>query len=114
MSTYNHFINAPKHSLPSYRIKSPYRTDSPYRITPSYRIDSVPMVLLPFHEAVRATASIPHAAVPFFVFNGYTHFRRIHFPHIHYGKLTAINRENSAAQPFNGQLMGINGEKEKH
>ncbi len=53
MSTYNHFINAPMHSL------------SPYQI------DSVPTVLLPFHEAVRATASIPHAAVHFFIADRY-------------------------------------------
>lgn len=49
MSTYYHFSDAPMHSL------------SPYRI------DTVPTVLLPFCEAVRATATMPNAAVHFFI-----------------------------------------------
>lgn len=49
MSTYYHFSDAQMHSL------------SPYRI------DTVPTVLLPFCEAVRATATVPNAAVHFFI-----------------------------------------------
>ncbi len=42
-------------------------TDAPMHSLSPYRIDSVPAVLLPFHEAVHATIAVPNAAVHFFI-----------------------------------------------
>lgn len=49
MYTYSHFSDAPMHSLTFDRI------------------DAVPSALVPFHEAVRATSTVPNAAVHFFI-----------------------------------------------
>ncbi len=42
-------------------------TDAPMQSSFSCRIDSVPSVLVPFHEAVHTTTTVPNAAVHFFI-----------------------------------------------